>query len=168
MPTSVSRWDPATEFNTMRNLMDRFFDQGRGRLPFRNGEDLGPSTLALDVIESGDEFVVKAAVPGIDPKDVEISVEDDVLSIQGQFEQNEETNEDNYLRRELRFGSFQRTLRLPPTVDAERAQAKFEHGILTLTLPKKPEARARSIKITTNGVIDGHAEQAPNGATAQN
>lgn len=158
MPTTVSRWDPATEFTTMRNLMDRFFDQGRGRLPFRNGEDLGPSSLALDVIETGDQFVVKAAVPGIDPANVEISVEDDVLSIKGEFQQEDETSEDNYLRRELRFGSFQRTLRLPPTVDAEHAEANFEHGVLTLRLPKKPEARARSIKITANGVIDGHAE----------
>lgn len=158
MPTSLTRWDPASEFNTMRSLMDRFFEQGRGRLPFRMGEDLGPSSLALDVIETGEDFVVKAAVPGIDPADIDISVEDDVLSIKGEFQGDEETNEDSYLRRELRFGSFQRTLRLPPTVDAERAQAKFEHGVLTLTLPKKPEARARSIKITTNGVVDGHAE----------
>lgn len=158
MPTSLTRWDPASEFNTMRSLMDRFFEQGRGRLPFRMGEDLGPSSLALDVIETGEDFVVKAAVPGIDPANVDISVEDDVLSIKGEFHQAEETNEDSYLRRELRFGSFQRTLRLPPTVDAERAHAKFEHGVLTLTLPKKPEARARSIKITTNGVVDGHAE----------
>ena len=158
MPTSLTRWDPASEFNTMRSLMDRFFEQGRGRLPFRMGEDLGPSSLALDVIETGEDFVVKAAVPGIDPADVDISVEDDVLSIKGEFHQAEETNEDSYLRRELRFGSFQRTLRLPPAVDAERAHAKFEHGVLTLTLPKKPEARARSIKITTNGVVDGHAE----------
>ena len=158
MPTSLTRWDPASEFNTMRSLMDRFFEQGRGRLPFRMGEDLGPSSLALDVIETGEDFVVKAAVPGIDPADVDISVEDDVLSIKGEFHQAEETNEDSYLRRELRFGSFQRTLRLPPTVDAERAHAKFEHGVLTLTLPKKPEARARSIKITTNGVVDGHGE----------
>ncbi|MEO6398331.1 MAG: Hsp20/alpha crystallin family protein [Tepidiformaceae bacterium] len=155
MATTVSRWDPTSEITTMRNLMDRFFDQGRGRLPFRNGEDLGPSTLALDVLETGENFVVKAAVPGIDPADVDISVEDDVLTIKGEFEQHDEASEESYLRRELRFGSFQRTLRLPPTVDADRAQAKFEHGVLTLTLPKKPEARARSIKITTNGVIDG-------------
>ena len=162
MATTVSRWDPTSEITTMRNLMDRFFDQGRGRLPFRNGEDLGPSTLALDVLETGEHFVVKAAVPGIDPANVDISVEDDVLTIKGEFEQNDEASEESYLRRELRFGSFQRTLRLPPTVDADRAQAKFEHGVLTLTLPKKPEARARSIKITTNGVIDGQSTPAQN------
>ena len=143
----------------MRNLMDRLFDQSFGRLPsMRGGEDLGPATLSLDVIENGDNFVVKAAIPGVDPKDVDISVEDDVLTIKGDYEKREETNEENYVRRELRYGSFLRTLRLPPTVDAEHADAQFENGMLKLTLPKKAEARARSIKITPNGVIDGQSE----------
>lgn len=155
MPNVVNRWDPATEFTTMRSLMDRLFDQSFGRFPsIRGGEDLGPSSLGLDVVENGDSFVVKAAVPGVDPKDVDISVEDDILTIKGEFEKKEETKEDNYLRRELRYGSFHRTLRLPPTVDAGRAEAHFEHGMLKLTLPKKPEAQSRSIKITANGVID--------------
>ena len=156
MASTLTRWDPATEFTTMRSLMDRLFDQSFGRLPaIRGGEDLGPSSLGLDVIETGDKFIVKAAVPGVEPKDVEISVEDDILTIKGEFQQKDETSEDNFLRRELRYGSFQRTLRLPPAVDAEHAEAQFEHGMLKLTLPKKPEARARSIKITTNGVIEG-------------
>ncbi|MBA4181726.1 MAG: heat-shock protein Hsp20 [Anaerolinea sp.] len=159
MPNTLTRWDPATEFTTMRSLMDRLFDQSFGRLPaIRGGEDLGPSGLGLDVIETGDSFVVKAAVPGIDPKDVDISVEDDVLTIKGEFQQKEEASDENYLRRELRYGSFHRTLRLPPSVDVERADARFEHGMLKLTLPKKPEARARSIKITTDGVIEGEAQ----------
>jgi len=115
---------------------------------FRNGEDLGVSNLSLDVYETPENFVVKAAVPGMAPEDVDISVEDDVLTIKGEHEQKEEVTEDNYLRHELRWGSFQRSLRLPPTVDAEKADAAFENGVLTLTLPKKPEARARSIKIT--------------------
>lgn len=159
MPNAVTRWDPAAEFTNMRSLMDRLFDQSFGRLPaMRGGEDLGPSSLGLDVIETGESFVVRAAVPGVDPKDVDIAVEDDILTIKGEYQQKDEANEENYLRRELRFGSFQRTLRLPPTVDAERAQAHFEHGILNLTLPKKPEARARSIKITPNGVIEGDSQ----------
>lgn len=159
MPNAITRWDPASEFTTMRNLMDRLFDQSFGRLPsIRGGEDLGPSSLGLDVIETGENFVVKAAVPGVDPQDVDISVEDDVLTIKGEFQQKDETSEENYLRRELRYGNFQRTLRLPPTVDAEHAEAHFEHGMLKLTLPKKPEARARSIKITANGVIEGQSQ----------
>jgi HSP20 family protein len=147
------------ELASMRNVMDRLFDQSFGRLPaFRGvGEDFGPATLGLDVYETNDEFVVRAAVPGVDPKDIDITVEEDVLTIRGEFQAKDEVQEDHYLRRELRYGSFQRSLRLPPTVEAEKAQASFEHGMLKLTLPKKPEARARSIKITPQGVIGGEA-----------
>lgn len=158
MATALTRWDPAADFAAMRNVMDRLFDQPFTRLPFRGSEDLGATSLTLDVVETGENFVVKAAVPGVDPKDVEISVDDDVLTIRGEFNKQEESSDESYLRREIRYGSFQRQLRLPPTVDAEKAQAAFENGLLKLTLPKKPEARARSIKITPQGVIDAAAE----------
>lgn len=149
MPGTLTRWDPSNEIATMRSMMDRLFDRPFGRVPamLRGGEDLGPSGLNVDVYETPESFVVKAAVPGMDPKDVDISVEDDILTIKGEHEQKQDVQEDNYLRRELRWGSFQRSLRLPPTVDAEKADAKFENGVLSLTLPKKPEAQARSIKI---------------------
>jgi HSP20 family protein len=163
MPTAITRWDPSSEITSMRNMMDRLFEQSFGRIPaFRGSEELGPSTLGLDVIENGDSFVVKAAVPGIDPKDIEIAVEDDVLTITGEFEHTDQASDENYVRRELRYGSFRRQLRLPPTIDAEHAKADFQHGMLKLTLPKKAEARARSIKITPQGVIDG-ASASPNG-----
>lgn len=156
MSTSLTRWDPFAELASVRNAMDRLFDQSFGRLPLiRNGEELGPLSIGLDIVETNDEYVVKAAIPGVEPKDVDISVEDDVLTIKGEFEQREEAQEENYLRRELRYGSFQRALRLPPTVDAENAKAEFEHGMLRLALPKKPEARTRAIKITPAGVIEG-------------
>jgi HSP20 family protein len=158
MATNLIRWDPMQEIANMRSLMDRLFDQGMTRLPGRAGEEFATSGLALDVYETNDSFVVKAAVPGVDPKDVEISVDDDILTIRGESEQKEEANEGQYLRREVRFGSFQRQLRLPPTVDAEKASATFEHGMLKLSLPKKPEARARSIKITPQGVIEGEKQ----------
>lgn len=150
MATALTRWDPAAELANMRSVMDRVLDQSFGRLPavFRNGEEFGPATLGLDVYETPESFVVKAAVPGIAPEKVDISIEDDVLSIRGEHEEGTESGDETYLRRELRWGSFQRSLRLPPTVDADNADARFENGILTLMLPKKPEARARSIKIT--------------------
>lgn len=167
MATALSRWDPFTEMNAMRNMMDRLFEQSFGRFPAirRDGEDLGVASLGLDVYETGEEIVVKAAVPGVDPKDVEISVEDDVLTIKGEFQQRDEVEEDHWLRRELHYGAFQRQLRLPPTVDAEKAHAQFEHGVLRLALPKKPEARSRSFKITPQGVIEGQpeAKQVANG-----
>ena len=160
MATNVARWDPFQEIAGMRNAMDRLLEQSFGRLPaFRNGEELGPTSLGLDVMETNDSFIIKAAIPGVDPADVDISVEDDVLTIKGELEQKNEAEEGEYLRRELRYGAFQRALRLPPTVDADRAQADFEHGMLRLTLPKKPEARARSIKITPKGVVEGQAPE---------
>jgi HSP20 family protein len=165
MATAVTRWDPNADFAAMRNMMDRLFDQSLGRIPpFRGGEDLGVSTLGLDVFETNDSYVVKAAIPGVDPSQVDISVEDDVLTIKGEFEHKDESKDENYIRRELRYGAFQRSLRLPPTVDADRAHAEFEHGVLKLTLPKKPEARARSFKITPSGVIEG----AHDGGSSQN
>ncbi len=169
MATAITRWDPANDFAAMRGMMDRFFNQGTSRFPtaFRGGEDLGVTSLGLDVFETNDSFVVKAAIPGVDPEKVDIAVDDDVLTIKGEFEQNDEVSEGNYVRRELRYGSFQRSLRLPPTVDADKAQAAFENGVLKLTLPKKAEARARSFKITPQGVIDGQTKE-DTGAQAQN
>lgn len=163
MPTTLTRWDPFAEMSAMRTMMDRLFDQSLGRFPAlaRSGEDLGAATLGLDVYETGEEYVVKAAVPGVDPKDVEISVDDDVLTIKGEFQQQEEVEEDGWLRRELRYGSFHRQLRLPPTVDAEKAQATFEYGVMKLSIPKKPEARSRSFKITPKGVIEGTRDEQP-------
>ncbi|MBI2766775.1 MAG: Hsp20/alpha crystallin family protein [Chloroflexi bacterium] len=156
MPTALTRWDPMNELSSMRNVMDRLFDQSFGRLPsLRSGEDFGATNLGLDVYETNDHYVVKAAIPGVDPSQVDISVEDDVLTIKGEFEQKDEKEENNYLRRELRYGSFERMLRLPPTVDAEHAEATFDHGMLKLEIPKKPEARAKSFKITPKGVVDG-------------
>lgn len=154
MATTLTRWDPAADFAAMRNVMDRLFDQPLTRLPFRSSEDLATPNLSLDVVETGDTYVIKAAIPGIDPKDVEISVDDDVLTIRGEFNHKQESTEETFVRREIRYGSFERQLRLPPTVEPEKAEATFENGMLRLAIPKKPEARARSIKITPNGVID--------------
>ena len=162
MPSSLQRWDPMADLAGARQLMDRIFEQSFGRPVFRanDGDEFQPTTLGLDVYETGNEYVVKASIPGVDPQDVDIAVEDDVLSIRGEFNQKEEVKDEQFLRRELRYGHFSRSLRLPPTVDAEHARADFEHGVLKLTLPKKAEARARSIKITPQGVIEGeHTEQ---------
>ena len=167
MATALTRWDPFAEMSAMRSVMDRLFDQSVGRFPAlaRNGEELGSGTLGLDVYETGNEFVIKAAIPGVDPKDVEVSVDDDVLTIKGEFQQRDEVDEDGWHRRELRYGGFHRQLRLPPTVDAEKAQASFENGVMKLMLPKKPEARSRSFKITPQGVIEGETHEQIEGAS---
>lgn len=154
---TVTRWDPFNEVNSIRSALDRFFDPAFARFPTAlrgSNEELGTSTLGLDIYETNDSLVVKAAIPGVDPKDVDISVEEDVLTIKGSYETRDDVQEEHYHRRELRSGSFQRALRLPPTVEPQNATATFENGLLKLTMPKKQEARARSIKITPQGVID--------------
>ena len=158
MATSITRWDPANDIASMRTMMDRLFEGSFGRFPaFRTpGEELGAAALGLDVFETNDALVVKAAIPGVNPQDLDIAVEDDVLTIKGEFKQEESSEDQQWHRRELRYGSFERNLRLPPTVDAERAEATFDHGMLKLEIPKKPEAKARSIRITPKGVVNGN------------
>jgi HSP20 family protein len=156
---TLTRWDPIAELANMRTAFDRLFDERIPRMPGQAGDDLGAATLGIDVYETPEELVVKAAVPGVAPEEVEISVDEDVLTVKGEHRQESESKDENYLRRELRYGSFQRSLRLPPTVDPEKAAASFENGLLKLTFPKKPEARPRSIKITPTGVIEGQKQE---------
>lgn len=153
MATSVTRWSPMTDIVNFRNAFDRLWEETFR--PTRNGEELGPSGLGMDVAETNDSYIVTAAIPGVAPEDVNIEIDDDVLTISGEFERRGQQEDAQYIRQELRYGSFKRSLRLPPTVDAEHAEAKFEHGMLNLVLPKKPEARARTLKITPKGVIEG-------------
>ena len=154
MATTLTRWNPMAEFAELRNAMDRVFGENF-RPVFRNGgEDLGRTTLGMDVAETNDEFVVTAHVPGIAPEDVNIQIEDDMLTISGEFTQADKKEGEQYIRQELRYGSFKRSLRLPPTIEADKAEATFEHGVLRLMLPKKPEARSRTLKITPKGVIE--------------
>lgn len=159
MAATVTRWNPVGELMEFRNAMDRMFDE-RFRPALRNAssEDLGRSTLAMDVTETNDEFVVTAAIPGIAPENVNIEIEDDVLTISGEFNERTKNEGEHYIRQELRYGSFQRALRLPPTIDADKADAQFEHGMLRLVLPKRPEARSRTLKITPKGVIEAGKE----------
>jgi HSP20 family protein len=161
MATTLTRWNPLSDMAELRNAMDRMFDSNIRPVFRQNGEDLGPTTLGMDVTETNDEYVVTAAVPGIAPEDVNIEIEDDTLTISGEFTQRHKDESEQHIRQELRYGSFKRALRLPPTIEADKAEANFEHGVLRLVLPKKPEARSRTLKITPNGVI----EQTPKSAS---
>jgi len=111
--------------------------------------------FALDVYETDDALVVKAALPGVRPDEVDISVTDDILTSKGETKSEEETKNENYHRRELRYGAFARSITLPTLVNHDKAEATFENGILTITLPKAEEVKPKSIKIAAHGVIEG-------------
>ena len=103
--------------------------------------------LPLDVSETEDDFVIKASVPGVKPEDVQITVQGATVSIRGESRSEEEKKGERWHLRERRFGSFQRSLSLATPVNSDKAQATFEHGVLTLVLPKSEHAKPRQIKI---------------------
>jgi HSP20 family protein len=126
--------------------------------------------VPLDVVQQGDNIIIKASVPGVNPEDLDVSIENDVLIIKGQTKEEREHQEGNYLMRERRSGSFYRALRLPDTLDSDQAQSHYEHGVLSITFPKLKSKRARRLQISRGQgsegqIVEGHAssEQASSG-----
>ena len=101
--------------------------------------------------ETADQVTVKAALPGVKPEDVEITLTGNTLSLSGQVKEETETKEKNYLRRETRMGSFSRMIELPAGLKTENADAKFENGVLTISFPKAEEIKPKTIKVKTSG-----------------
>jgi HSP20 family protein len=151
----IIRWDPFREMAELRDTMDRLFDRGFSRpwrlLTWETGDGLFP----VDLYETDDEVVVKASLPGVKPEEVQISVTGDTLTVKGETREEHEEKQPNYYRQERRYGTFSRTLSLPVKVDADKAKAEFENGVLELRLPKVPEVRPKTIEVKTRGVIEG-------------
>lgn len=102
---------------------------------------------AMDIYEDENNVFVESSLPGIDPKDVEISVENDILTIEGRTEKKSEVDEKNYYRKEVRAGSFHRSVALPKAVKGEDAKAEYENGMLKITIPKEERAKPKTIKV---------------------
>jgi len=129
----------------LRQVMDRLLEDAVV-MP-RGGDGQSMSGPALNVYEEGDQLTVEAQLPGLKPEDLDINVEQGVLTISGQTTTEEERKERNYLVREHRTGRFSRSLRLPATYDSEGCTANFEHGVLRLAFPKSEAAKPRRIQI---------------------
>jgi HSP20 family protein len=143
--SNLIRWEPAREMMTLRDAMDRLFDDAFTR-PFRLN-DGQMSMLAVDMYQTDNEVVVKAAIPGVKADEVQINVTGEVLIIKGETHEKEDVKEKAYHLREQRWGMFERTLALPTDVVADKAKAEFENGILTVTLPKAEEVKPKTIAI---------------------
>ena len=145
--TSVTRWDP---FADLRGTMDRLFDDGFSRpwrlLPATNGEGF-EATFPVEVSTTDTDIEVKASLPGVKPEEVEITVQNDVLTIKAEHKDTSEEKKRDYYRREIRYGAFHRSMTLPVSVDSDKAAAKFENGVLSLTLPKAEALRPKQIKV---------------------
>jgi HSP20 family protein len=144
---AIERWDPFREAVTLRDAMNTLFQESFVRPSSFLGANGGSSSLPLDVCETENEFVVKASLPGVKPDDVQITVHGDTLTIRGETRAEEERKGEQWHVRERRHGAFQRSVSFTAPVNADKAQAQYEHGVLVLTLPKADEAKPRQIKI---------------------
>ena len=152
--TTLTRWDPFRETVPLRTVMDRLFDESFFEAPRIWERNQSEWSLALDVTEDENEFVVTASLPGITPEDVEITLNDSVLSIVGETQDEKTVDEKNYHLRERRYGSFKRSISLPTAVDAEKVEALHENGVLTLHLPKSEAVKPK--KIAVKSTVNGH------------
>lgn len=146
--SNLTRWEPVSEFMTLRDAIDRLFDDAftRPSSLSRNGGSTW-SSLPIDMYQTNDDVVVRAVVPGFRSDQVQINVTGDVLTIRGEAQQEEQTKDKAWHIREHRFGSFERSVALPVPVVSDKATAEFENGVLTITLPKAEEVKPRTISI---------------------
>jgi HSP20 family protein len=150
--TIVRRHSPMRDMLTMRQAVDRFFDDDFRPLRWLAGGFDGPA-LPLDVTADSDSVTIEAALPGIKPDDVEITVENGTVTISGKTADERTAEEGSYVLQEIRRGNFSRTVTLPSGLEPDKARATFENGILHLEIPKAEQLKARQIKISP--VTDG-------------
>ena len=144
----LQHWDPIHELRRMREAMDR---RWRGPVFAAGSTERKGWPIPIDVVEEAEEILVRASVPGVNPEDIDVSIEDSVLAIRAESAESKvekERKEGGYLIRERRTGAFHRSLRLPDTVDADKAKTHYENGILTVTLPKAESKKAKHLKVT--------------------
>jgi HSP20 family protein len=150
----ITRWDPFAEMATLRNTIDRMFDDVRPFRAFGNGGGTPDLYFPIDVYETDEEVVLKASLPGVKPEDIDISVTGQVLTLKASAEAESEEKAQNWYRRERRQGTWVRQVTLPTDVSSDKAEANVEHGVLRLTLPKAESARPQSIKVSTQPVLE--------------
>ena len=131
------------DFTALTSRFNHFFDLPRES----NANDLGAWSPAVDIFDKGAEVVIHAELPGIKKEDIDVRVENNVLTIRGKKERNEETKEEGYYRTERSYGSFSRSFNLSSSVDVTNIGAEYKDGVLTLSLPKAEEAKPRQIDV---------------------
>lgn len=146
MALELTPFRPFKELPALREEMDKLWSRFFGERPFMEpfGKEWAPS---LDVSETKDNIVVKAEVPGMDGKDIDISLSGGVLTLKGEKKQEKEEKDENYYFSERSYGAFSRSIKLSQEVQTDKIKASYKNGVLTITLPKSEEAKAKEVKI---------------------
>jgi HSP20 family protein len=142
---TLTRWEPFRGVPSLQDQVNRLFND----VFERRGEESSLTAWApsVDIYETEHELIVKADLPDVDPKDLDIRVENNVLTIRGERKFEKKVDEENYLRVERAYGSFARSFTLANTVNSEAIKADYQNGVLTLSIPKKEEAKPKQIKV---------------------
>ena len=154
MAQRIVRWNPVRDMVAMQNAMDRLFEE-----TWRNAETTSNHRLPLDVYETDQAYTVVSSVPGLGADDINITLHEGTLTIAGEWgEPATESDENNTraLLRERTYGKFNRTVNLPQIIDADAVEATYENGLLTLTLPKQPNAQPRQIPVRANTIVNAN------------
>ena len=148
----LKRWEPFGDVRRAESELDRFWRRAFPRTYFRRPAGSYVGQIAVDVYEEADSLVVRAALPGVKPEDVDASITDNILTIEAKRALEEEGNEPEYLHREHRFGQFRRIVKLPRGLKADEAEATYENGVLTVRVPRAEEAKKKSLKINVDAL----------------
>jgi HSP20 family protein len=142
---TVLRWDPFQDLLSLQDEMNRVFDRAAGQTT--RGQATRSWAPALDIAERKDAYLVTVELPGVNPDDIDVTLENNLLSIQGERRQAQDSADEQFHRVERAYGTFRRSVSLPSTVRADAIQASYEHGLLQLVVPKAEEAKPRKIAI---------------------
>ena len=144
----MQRWDPFSDLRQMQNTMDRMWRRmGTSSRNSEGSPEMEAWAVPLDVTQHGEDTVIRASMPGVSPEDIQVSIEDNVLTIRGHSTKEVRDEGETYLMRERRTGSFHRALRLPDSVDPDNVEPRYEHGVLTITVPKAEAKKARQLQV---------------------
>jgi HSP20 family protein len=145
----IVRWEPFRDLLSLQERMNRLFEESARGLGRGQEEDwtMGAWAPAVDIYEKGTDVVLKAELPGIEPKDVDIRIENNVLTLRGERRTDNEVKRESYHRVERSYGAFTRSFTLPSTVDTTNVKADYKDGVLKITLPKREEAKPKQIQI---------------------
>jgi len=144
---AIERWHPFTELMSLRQAMDRLFEDSFVR-PSRVLSTLGEAGVpTLDIYQTPNEVVVKATLPGVKSEDVSIDITGETLTIKGESKAEQEIKKEDYLYQERRYGTFSRSVVLPSGIKTDKAEATMEDGVLTLTIPKAEEVKPKKISV---------------------